>query len=46
MTVFCVWVIPIAVWFVDETFLSPRTVGDMSEKSILDWTKKVVHIAK
>ena len=37
---------PIAVWFVDETFLSLRIVGDMLEKSISALTKKIVHIAE
>ena len=46
MTVSCELAIPIAVQSVDETFLSPRIVRDMSEKNILDWTKKSVHIAK
>ena len=46
MTVLCVWAMPIAVWFVDETFLSLRIVGDMLEKSISALTKKIVHIAE
>jgi len=46
MTVLCVWEMSIAVQFVDETFQSLRTARGMSEKSISDWTKSVVHIVK